>query len=117
MLIALVAAPAVAAGPGSGGTAVMDFTDCQATIIVDWGHLPGNLKTYEVTFTNTITSASTPVVGATALDRTGGHVPYYVNLAPDSVNAYIYEAEVTIRDGKGNVKDTWLSGLVSAPCS
>jgi hypothetical protein len=115
LLGALVIAPGLAsAGPNTTGATVLDFTDCDAHVVVAWSAQPGRFKSYTVEIWSDHGS------GVTTLDSgpltRNGRLDFFPTYAATLEFSNPFHAVTHVYDGKGVEQDTWTSNVFPANC-
>lgn len=114
LLGALVVAPSIAvAGPNTGGSAVIDFTDCNAHVVVAWNALPGKFKSYKTEIWSDHGSLSE--LGSGPLARSG-LLEYWPTYTATTDFSNTFHVVTHVYDGKGVEQDTWAANDFAANC-
>ena len=115
LLAALLIAPSIAvAGPSSGGSTVLDFTDCQGHVVVAWNALPGKFKS----FTTEIWSdqgSGVDQLNTGPLARSG-RLDFWPVYTATTLFSNQFHAVTHVYDGKGIEQDTWIANVFAANC-
>jgi len=115
LLGALVIAPGLAlASPNSAGSTTLDFTDCQAHVVVDWSAQPGKLKSYTVEISSLFGTTATLDLNVSM--ARSGHVDYFPTYSATTEFSNQFTAVTHVYDGKGIEQATWTSNVMAAAC-